>query len=457
MSHQDKSPQTMSPAVILLDDDAEVLEALAETFELAGFTVRPCTGWPEARAHIAREMAGVVLTDVRMPGRDGFDALGDIHAVDPEIPVVLISGHADVPMAVRAMQQGAYDFVEKPADPAYLVELIRRASEHRALVLAHRQLREVVQTRAIDGRIIGTAPAIVRLREMTLALAQVDATVLIFGQTGTGKELVARSLHDFGTRARGPFVAINCGALPPTILESELFGHEAGAFTGAKERRIGKIEQAHLGTLFLDEIESMSMEAQMRLLRVLQERSLERLGGQREIKVDVRVVAATKVDLVAQAAKGLFREDLVYRLNVVPLTTPPLRERGTRDIELLFRHYFDEAAAKLGPRAAPCPALDALARHGWPGNVRELRNAAERAALGFPILPGAPEPVETAPGRSLAALVASHERREIEMALARGRQLQQVAADLGISRKTLYLKMREHGLSAAGDAELQNG
>ena len=452
----------MNIPAILIEDDPEVLEALTEMLELGGFQPHPCSSWLEARPLITREMSGVVLSDVRMPGQDGFSVLAGTQAIDPEIPVVLISGHADVPMAVRAMQGGAYDFVEKPADPAYVVELLRRAGAHRRLVLAHRQLREAVQNNAIEGRILGNAPAIRQLRSMILTLSQVDASVLVLGETGTGKELVARSIHDFGVRARGPFIAINCGALPSSLLESELFGHEAGAFTGAKERRIGRIEQAHLGTLFLDEIESMSMDAQQRLLRVLQERSFERLGGQREIRVDVRVIAATKVDLVAQAEKGLFREDLVYRLNVVPLETPPLRERGAGDIELIFRHFFDTAAARLGPRAAPLPAMEPLQRHAWPGNIRELRNAAERAALGFPVLPGLGEPVgqrnagDHPGGETLAAIMARHEKRELELCLSRGLQLQQVASQLGISRKTLYLKMREHGLGG-GDAEPSGG
>ncbi|MCA0401797.1 MAG: sigma-54 dependent transcriptional regulator [Proteobacteria bacterium] len=449
---QPEAWQTTLP-LLLIDDDREGLEALAETLELAGFSVSAAASWVEARPFVSAGKAEIVITDIRMPGEDGFVVLAALQALDKEIPVIMVTGHADVPMGVRAMQQGAYDFIEKPIDPTYLLELVRRAVDHRRLVLDHRSLRNAVQSRSVEGRILGDSPAIRRLRDMVTGLAQVDVSVLVHGETGTGKELVARALHDFGPRSGANFVAINCAALPPTLLESELFGHESGAFTGARGRRIGKIEQAHRGTLFLDEIEGMSLEAQARLLRVLQERRVERLGGEKEIDVDVRLVAATKADLVAQAMKGLFREDLVYRLNVVSLEIPPLRARGEADIEMIFRYFFSEAAARLGDKAAPLPPLAPLARHDWPGNVRELRNAAERAALGFPVFAQKPGEAVTPSRETLAARMHRHERRELESALAEGGQLQHIAADLGISRKTLYLKMRDHGLAHPGLGE----
>lgn len=450
------SGQPRGPQVLLIDDDEEVLEAYAQTLQLGGFEVEPCASLMQARPHVRRDMACVVLTDVKMPARDGFAVLQMVQEIDAEIPVVLISGHADVAMALKAMKAGAFDFVEKPADPAFVVELLRRAHAHRDLVLSHRRLSGAVQAQGLAGRILGASPAMKRLRDQILALAQVDATVLIRGETGTGKELVARSLHEFGPRAKGPFVAINCAALPQTIIESELFGHEAGAFTGAKERRVGKIELADKGTLFLDEIESMPVEAQVRLLRVVQERRLERVGGAREIAVDIRVVSAAKADLLELAAAGRFREDLAYRLDVVRLENPSLRARGPGDVELLFRHFQEEAAARMGRPVRPAPDLARLLAHPWPGNVRELRNAAERAALGFPALPGSPEEDgQDAPARAtLAARMHAHERRELEAALAKGLLLQETAAELGISRKTLYLKLREHGLKTAEDAEM---
>lgn len=450
----------MKASVILIDDDAEILEAYTQTLELAGFEVRPCCSLAEATPHIVRDTPSVILTDVRMPDADGFAVLRKTQSIDREIPVLVISGHSDVPMALQAMREGAYDFIEKPANPAYVIELLRRASNHRELTLAHRHLKSAVQSKAIETRLVGTSSAIVELRDLVLSLAQVETTVLVHGETGTGKELVARCLHDFGARAKGPFVAINCAALPQTIIESELFGHEAGSFTGAKERRIGKIEQAQNGTLLLDEIESMPHEAQLRLLRVLQERRLERVGGNREIAIDVRIIAATKADLVALARTGQFREDLVYRLNVIPLIIPPLRERG-HDIAILFRRFFEESASKLGSRAAPFPYGVDIESHDWPGNVRELRNAAERAALGFPPIPGlaaaSAKPTQNGTVTPLAESMARHERRELERALSHGHTLSETARYLGISRKTLYLKMREHGLSAASDAEDADG
>lgn len=436
--------------VLLIDDDEEVLEAYAQTLQLGGFEVEACSSMMQARPHVRRDMASVVFTDVKMPARDGFAVLQMVHEIDPDVPVVLISGHADVAMALKAMKAGAFDFVEKPADPAFVVELLKRACAHRDLVLSHRRLSGAVQAQAIANRIIGSSPVMQRLRDQILALAQVDATVLICGETGTGKELVARSLHEFGSRARAPFVAINCAALPQSIIESELFGHEAGAFTGAKERRVGKIEMADKGTLFLDEIESMPLEAQVRLLRVVQERRLERVGGAREITVDIRIISAAKADLLDLARAGRFREDLAYRLDVVRLDNPSLRDRGPGDIMELFLHFHAEATARMGQAIRPPKDLPDILTHAWPGNVRELRNAAERVILGFPALPGqrsaglafGEEPAPT----TLAERMHAHERRVLEAALAKGHLLQETAAGLGISRKTLYLKLREHGL-----------
>lgn len=451
------NPQRNRPEVLLIDDDEEVLEAYTQTLQLDGFAVRAFASLAQAEPHISKEMASVVLTDVKMPVRDGFSVLRIVQEIDAEIPVVLISGHADVTMALNAMKAGAFDFVEKPADPAFVLALLRRAHAHRDLVLSHRRLSGAVRSKAVAGRILGVSPSMLRLRDQILALAQVDATVLICGETGTGKELVARGLQEFGTRAKGPFIAINCAALPQSIIESELFGHETGAFTGAKERRIGKIELADKGTLFLDEIESMPIEAQVRLLRVLQERRLERVGGTREVAVDIRIVSATKADLLELSKSGRFREDLAFRLDVVRLEVPSLRERGPSDVELLFRHFFAEAAARAGRQAKPLGDLTEILTYSWPGNVRELRNAAERAALGFPALAcltfGQETDATDRRRRTLAERMRAYERRELELALAQGKLLQVTAAELGISRKTLYLKLKEHGLSTAEDSE----
>ncbi|KUL94088.1 Fis family transcriptional regulator [Bosea sp. WAO] len=442
-----------APKVILVDDDAEVLEAWRLTLELDGFEVVAKRSGDAALALLNRDSAAVIVSDVRMPGRDGFGLLSAVTAIDAEIPVVLITGHADVPMAVKAIRDGAWDFVEKPADPILLIETVRRASEYRRLIIENRSLRAgVTPEDPWAARLVGNSPAIAKLRGRLTLLADADTDVLLFGETGTGKEVAARALHDLGQRRGGRFVAVNCGAIPETMIESELFGHEAGAFTGARERRIGKIEHASGGTLFLDEIESMPMAAQVRLLRALQERRIERLGSNREIAVDIRIVAATKVDLATLAKSGGFREDLVYRLNVVTLRLPPLRDRR-EDIPMLFRHFLALAAARVGRSAPPLgrDLLQRLSRQDWPGNVRELRNAAERSLLGMDeefedAAVAAPGGVE----RTLEEEIALAEAEAIGAALKRhGGRIGVTAAALGITRKTLYLKMRRYALGGS--------
>ncbi|MBP2307094.1 response regulator [Azospirillum melinis] len=448
--------------VLLIDDDAEVLDSSRQTLELEGFAVEAVTEPEAGLARLGASWPGVVVTDVRMPGMDGFALLERVRAADAEVPVVLVTGHGDIAMAMRAVREGAYDFIEKPAEPDHLVEVVRRALAHRGLVLENRRLRAQLAEGGPEGRIIGRSPAIEHLRAAVANLADAEVDVLLFGETGTGKELVARSLHEGGRRRAGNFVALNCGAMPDTIIESELFGHEPGAFTGAQARRIGKLEYAAGGTLFLDEIESMPMHLQVKLLRVLQERAIERIGGNRTIPLDLRVVAATKVDLLRLAAEGKFREDLYYRLNVVTVPLPPLRERRG-DVALLFRHFLDAALARSRRNPPPLdPVLLArLAAHGWPGNVRELRNVAERVALGLgdglaPVgvtaaTAGMAGSAEIEP---LADRLDRVEKQLIEDALARcGGRVGETAERLGITRKTLYLKMRHHGLSRDDFAE----
>jgi len=437
--------------VLLIDDDAEVLDSSRQTLELEGFAVEAVTEPEAGLARLGASWPGVVVTDVRMPGMDGFALLERVRAADAEVPVVLVTGHGDIAMAMRAVREGAYDFIEKPAEPDHLVEVVRRALAHRGLVLENRRLRAQLAEGGPEGRIIGRSPAIEHLRAAVANLADAEVDVLLFGETGTGKELVARSLHEGGRRRAGNFVALNCGAMPDTIIESELFGHEPGAFTGAQGRRIGKLEYAAGGTLFLDEIESMPMHLQVKLLRVLQERAIERIGGNRTIPLDLRVVAATKVDLLRLAAEGKFREDLYYRLNVVTVPLPPLRERRG-DVALLFRHFLDAAVARS--RRTPPPLdpvlLERLAAHGWPGNVRELRNVAERVALGLGdgLAPVGGMVAATGEIEPLADQLDRVEKQLIEDALARcGGRVGETAERLGITRKTLYLKMRHHGLN----------
>ena len=444
--------------VILVDDDPHLRQALSQTLDLAGLRVLALSDAQGLAGRIEADWPGVVVSDIRMPGIDGLQLLEQLHGQDPELPVLLITGHGDVPLAVQAMRAGAYDFLEKPFASDALLDSVRRALALRRLVLDNRSLRLALSDRQeLSGRLVGHSPSIQRLREQIGALAGTRADVLILGETGAGKEVVARALHDLSSRRDGPFVAINAGALAESVVESELFGHEPGAFTGAQKRRIGKFEFANGGTLFLDEIESMSLDVQVKLLRMLQERVLERLGGNQQIPLDIRVIAATKEDLRQAADQGRFRADLYYRLNVAPLRIPPLRDRGD-DILVLFQHFADAASERHGlPAHQLQPAQRALLlRHDWPGNVRELQNAAERFALGLELALDGHAPNDAAPqdlppaDGNLSEQVEHFERSLIAAELARPHSsMRSLAEALGIPRKTLHDKLRKHGLSFA--------
>ncbi|MFI7837408.1 sigma-54-dependent transcriptional regulator [Pseudomonas asiatica] len=444
--------------VILVDDDPHLRQALSQTLDLAGLKVVALADAQGLAERIEADWPGVVVSDIRMPGIDGLQLLEQLHGRDNELPVLLITGHGDVPLAVQAMRAGAYDFLEKPFASDALLDSVRRALALRRLVLDNRSLRLALSDRQqLATRLVGQSPSMQRLREQIGALAGTRADVLILGETGAGKEVVARALHDLSSRRDGPFVAINAGALAESVVESELFGHEPGAFTGAQKRRIGKFEFANGGTLFLDEIESMSLDVQVKLLRMLQERVVERLGGNQLIPLDIRIIAATKEDLRQSADQGRFRADLYYRLNVAPLRIPPLRERGD-DILVLFQHFADAASERHGlPPHALQPAQRAmLLRHDWPGNVRELQNAAERFALGLELAldgqaPPAAMPLVTMPSGNLSEQVEQFERSLIAAELAQPHSsMRSLAEALGIPRKTLHDKLRKHGLSFDG-------
>lgn len=438
-----------SGQVILIDDEDDVRISGSQTLELEGFDVIALGAAEDAIEHLSPNWPGVVVTDVKMPKMNGFDLLQHIQSVDPDLPIILITGHGDVAMAIKAIQGGAYDFIEKPAPPEYLIDVVRRALDKRNLVLENRALRDALQSSGgLETRILGNSPVIERLRKTIANLADTDVDVLIVGETGTGKELAARCLHDFSDRCGSQFVALNCGAMPESIIESELFGHEAGAFTGATKKRIGKIEYADKGTVFLDEIESMPLHIQVKLLRVLQERTVERLGDNAVIPVDIRVIAAAKIDLGKACQEGAFRQDLYYRLNVAKIDLPTLRDRVT-DIALLF-HHFAAAAAAHHDRPAPDlpgPVMEALKAHSWPGNVRELKNAAERfvlgiSASGLDLTDGAATP-ETGP--ALGDQVAEFEKLAIEQTLKNYKgKIGETAKALGIPRKRLYLRMQKY-------------
>lgn len=385
-----------------------------------------------------------MVSDLRLPGASGLDVLAHCQSFGTGIPVVLVTGHGDITMAVQAMREGAFDFIEKPFPAERLTETVRRAVERRALELENRALRRELAGPAAGTRIIGRSPAMGAVRALIENVATTDAPVLINGETGTGKELVARSLHMLSPRHDKPFIALNCGAVPEQIFESEMFGHEAGAFTGANRRRIGKMEYADGGTLFLDEIESMPLALQAKLLRALQERSIERLGSNASVPVNCRVVAAAKVDLKEASDHGQFRADLYYRLNVVSIALPALRQRA-EDIPLLMAHFLQQAAVRYERPAPDWSAQDMMRwqHHDWPGNVRELKNVAERFCLGLDDGLVASESSQ----HSLAGRMMAVERATIEEALRATEGNVARAADLlAVPRKTLYDKLNRHGI-----------
>ncbi|WP_136680631.1 sigma-54 dependent transcriptional regulator [Neptunomonas sp. XY-337] len=366
--------------VLLVDDDPLIRQSTEQWLTMSGFAVTCCSTAHEALSHLSTEFGGILVSDVMMPDIDGLELMAQAQARIPNLPVILITGHGDVDMAIKAVRDGAYDFIEKPFVPERLAEAVHRACEKRQLMLENVRLQQNLATQSgLDTRLIGISPSLQKLRSDLLKCAELDTNVIIYGETGTGKELVAQCLHEFSKRQKKPFVALNCGAIPESLIESELFGHESGAFTGATAKRIGKFEYADGGTLLLDEIESMPHHLQIKLLRTLQEGVIERLGSNQQIPVDLRIVAASKADL---SIDDNFRQDLFYRLNVSTLYLPPLRER-TEDIPLLFEHYARLAATQHSrePRRISGQDVRTIQQYRWPGNVRELKNIAVRYAL----------------------------------------------------------------------------
>ncbi len=440
----------MTPETILFVDDEEHLRrAAAQSLDLEGLDALTFADAEKALAHVARDFSGVLVTDIRMPGMDGLQLMRAALAIDPAFPIVLVTGHGDVELAVQTMREGAYDFLEKPYAPSQLVDAVRRALDKRRLTLENRALRRQVGGRdTVESRLTGRSDVMITLRKQVRAIAGTDADLLIVGATGTGKEVTARALHRASARAKGPFVSINCAALPEALIESELFGHEAGAFAGATRARFGKFEHARSGTVFLDEIDSLPLALQGKLLHAVQNREITRLGSNDPTPLDVRFIATSKIDLEAEAAEGRFRPDLLYRLNVVTLRLPSLTERR-EDIPRLFVHLAAEAAAryKLAIPDIPGAVLNAVSARDWPGNIRELRNAAERFTLGLDLdLPGGDQIPDTAP-QKLADALGNHEKALIAASLAsHGGSLKDTYESLGLSRKALYEKMQKHGL-----------
>jgi len=461
--------------VLLVDDDVAVAKVLGALLTQAGLTVHTATNGQEALALLGRKPIDVVVSDVRMPGMSGMELLSEVVRLWPDIPVILLTAHGTVPLAVEAMKAGAADFALKPFDREEILFSIRKALLRADQEGARAPVKE-------SGAFVGHSGAMAEVQALLSRAAAGTATVLLRGESGTGKELAARAVHDASPRRGGPFVKLHCAALPDTLLESELFGYEKGAFTGAATRKPGRVELAHGGTLFLDEIGDITPHVQVKLLRLLQEREFERLGGTQTLKVEVRFVAATHRDLEEMVRKGEFREDLFYRLNVVPVWLPPLRARP-EDIEPLVRHFLEVHARANGrPPFTPRPeALAVLREQPWPGNVRQLQNFIERLVVlsDGPVLTGedvhrelsrqpglmpvVPPPVESNPAASLPSSPSSEgvvaeartlesqrkhmERQALVDALKRAGDNRTLAARLlGISRRTLYNKLEEHEL-----------
>ncbi len=447
----------MNKNVVLIDDEQAMRRSVEQWLDLSDFRVRSYASGRKALADLSADFDGVVVSDVKMPGLSGLEVLEEVVRIDREIPVILITGHGEVAMAVEAMKKSAHDFLEKPFSPDRLLEVVTRAHEHRSLVLENRRLREkLADVTGLARRFIGESPAIEALRNEITDLASTNVNILLLGETGTGKEVIARALHDFSNRAAHPFKAIDCGAIPSDLFESEFFGHEAGAFTGATSRKTGSLEHGNHGTIFLDEITNLPLPMQAKLLRVLQERQITRVGSNEVISVDIRLVSATNETIKTAIEAERFRADLYYRVNTIELHVPPLRERGD-DVILLFEHFVQIAEREF-KRNAPELSADDLARlrsHPWPGNVRELKNIAERFTLWRgtgPVRIGelikGCKPHEQCAPRTLKDQMNSFERDVIASALAKfGGNISEVMKELGLPRRTLNDKMAKYGLS----------
>jgi len=459
------------PRILVVDDEFSVRDSLQGWFRKDGYLVTACGNGAEALRALEAERFDVALLDIKMPGMDGIELQERIHRSTPETVVIMITAFASVETAVTALKQGALDYVTKPIDPDELSHLVRRAIEQSRLKAENIALKETIDHHlAPTDTLVGESLGMREVMRLVQQVGPTDATVLIRGESGTGKELVARAIHAHSPRRYLPLVPVNCGALPENLLESELFGHEKGAFTGAQYRRKGKLEMASGGTLFLDEIGTIGMKTQIDLLRVLETKEFTRIGGSQAVHVDFRVVAATNEDLEAAVTAGTFRQDLYYRLNVFGLRLPPLRERRT-DIPALARHFLRKLGQQMDKRYddfAP-DAMDRLMAHEWPGNVRELSNAVERAlVVGRPPVVRAEDLGFIGPARMTAApgggelgaalevldSLEDMERAHIGRILGRcGWNIKAAAETLGIDRSTLYAKIAKYDLRRPEETE----
>ena len=448
----------MAQSILIVDDEAGIRDSLSSILTEEGYAVESVGTGEECLALLAKRQIDLVLLDVWLPKMDGIETLERMRR-DGHFPmIVMISGHGNIETAVRATKLGAFDFVEKPLSLEKTTQSVKRAFEFLRLQLENRRLREELGQRF---QVLGDSVPMKALRQQIALAAPTNGRVLIYGESGTGKELVAHALHTASLRNRETFVEVNCAAIPEELIESELFGHMKGSFTGASEDKVGKFQKADNGTLFLDEVGDMSLRTQAKVLRVLEEQRLERVGSTHPTAVNVRVIAATNKKLEEQIARGLFREDLFYRLNVIPFTVPALRER-VEDIPILTRHFLAEFAAAYGrkPKEISDAALAVLARHSWPGNVRELRNLIERLMITCPhsrieplhlppeLFRGFPA-ISSRPNATLHEARSAYEREFILRKLSENQwNMTRTAVALGLERSHLYRKMKSLGISA---------
>jgi two-component system nitrogen regulation response regulator NtrX len=450
----------MPETILVVDDEAGVRGSLTGILRDEGYAVEAVESGEACLAVLEKRRCDLLLLDVWLPGIDGLETLSRVRTLDPDLPVVVISGHGSIETAVRAVRMGALDFVEKPLALEKTLVVVKNALRQRRLEVENRALKQQVEHRWL---MIGESPAIRRLRAEIAQAAPSNGRVLIFGENGTGKELVARNIHLESLRSQGPFVEVNCAAIPEELIESELFGHTRGAFTGALAAKKGKFELADGGTLFLDEVGDMTLKTQAKVLRALQEQRIEPVGGSGSVVVDVRVIAATNKRLDDEIRKGAFREDLYFRLNVIPFQVPPLRERR-EDLPLLARHFVIELAQEYGrrPKELAPEVLEILMAHSWPGNVRELRNIVERLVIMTPgdriearhlpasLLAGAAPPASTGEATQFPSLAAAREEFERRYIWRKYQEcagnMSRTAEALKVERSNLYRKMKAYGL-----------
>ena len=455
----------MKSRILVIDDEAAIRDSLRMILEYEGYEFLGAASGQDGLAMVERENPDLVFLDIKMPGMDGLEVLQRIKAADETVPVVMISGHATVTTAVDATKLGALDFIEKPLASERVLVTIRNAIDRSRLADENRSLKRVVEVR---HQIVGESPHLKKVMDGIRRAAPTNATVLITGESGVGKELVARAIHRNSLRSRDRFIQVNCAAIPDDLIESELFGHEKGSFTGATEKQIGKFEQADKGTIFLDEVGDMSLKTQAKVLRVLQEGEVERLGSARTIKVDVRVIAATNKNLEDEIEKGTFREDLYFRLAVIPIYVPPLRERKD-DIPLLVRHFADLFARdnNFRPKRVTPAAMDVLQRYRWKGNIRELRNTVERLIIMTPAdsidLPDLPESIrvdgpsrgpdnETVKAGTLREHKEVSERAFLVQKLREtGWNISKTAELIDTPRSNLYKKLEQYNIKQESD------